>query len=46
MLTFRPTRTRADTRVEAELAAAFGEIGKQYKLLMTELDGWLPELRR
>jgi hypothetical protein len=46
MLTFRPTRTRADTRVEAELAAAFGELGKQYKLLLTELDGWLPELRR
>jgi hypothetical protein len=28
------------------LAQALGEIGKQYKSLMKELDGWLPELRR
>lgn len=46
MLTFRPIRTRADTRTEAELSQAFREIGKQYKQFMTELDGWLPELRR
>ena len=46
MLTFRPIRTRADERTTAELSAAFGEIGKQYKQLMLELDGWLPELRR
>ena len=46
MLTFRPIRTRADERTTAELSAAFGEIGKQYKQLMFELDGWLPELRR
>ena len=46
MLTFRPLRTRADTRTEAELSQAFGELGKQYKQIMKELDGWLPELRR
>jgi hypothetical protein len=46
MLTFRPTRTRADTRTEAELSQALREIGKTYKQLSAELDGWLPELRR
>ena len=46
LLTFRPIRTRADVRAEAELAQAFRELGKQYKLVMTELEGRLPELRR
>jgi hypothetical protein len=46
LLTFRPIRTRADERTAAELSQALGEIGKQYKGLMKELDGWLPELRR
>ena len=35
MLTFRPSRTRADTRTEAELSQAFREIGKPYKQLMS-----------
>jgi hypothetical protein len=46
LLTFRPIRTRADERTAAELSQALGEVGKQYKGLMKELDGWLPELRR
>lgn len=46
MLTFRPTRTRADERISAELSQALGEIGKQSRLLMTELEVWLPELHR
>ncbi len=46
MLTFRPTRTWADTRTEAELSQALREIGKQYKDIMSQVQDWLPELRR
>jgi hypothetical protein len=46
MLTFRPTRTSSDERTSAELSQVFGELGKTYKQVMTEVDGWLPELRR
>ena len=46
LLTFRPLRTRADTRTEAELGDVMKQLGKQYHSFMSELDGWLPELRR
>jgi hypothetical protein len=45
-LTFRPRRTRADLRTEAELGQALHEIGKQYKTIMTDLQEKIPELRR
>jgi hypothetical protein len=46
MLTFRPVRTRADTRTEAELGDVMKQLSKQYKGFMDELQGWVPELRR
>ncbi|MGE3913336.1 MAG: hypothetical protein AB7K36_28555 [Chloroflexota bacterium] len=44
--TFRPTRTRADLRTDAELANIFHELGKQYKGVMSEAQEIIPELRR
>jgi hypothetical protein len=46
MLTFRPLRTRADTRTEAELGDLMKQLSKQYRGLMDELQAWVPELRR
>jgi hypothetical protein len=46
MYTFRPTRTRADLKTETEFSQALGQIGKQYKTIMSELQGLIPELRR
>jgi hypothetical protein len=46
MLTFRPVRARADERTAAELSQALGDIGKQYKGVMKELDDLFPGLRR
>ena len=46
MYTFHPTRTRADLKMETEFSQALGQIGKQYKTIMTELQALIPELRR
>jgi hypothetical protein len=46
VLTFRPTRPKADALAEAELPLAFREIGKPFHGVMSELEDRLPELRR